>query len=70
MAVSNQVRNWRKQQRNAVRNIGYQRLHSDGSKADLQSMLADAARNTAVEDDPRIDEFVRAGGQLWKGRRH
>lgn len=70
MAVSNQVRNWRRQQRSAVRNIAYQDLRRSGSKADLQIMLAQAAQNTADEDDPRIDEFVRAVGKLWKGRRH
>lgn len=38
-------------------------------KRDLQAMLAEAAANTA-EEDPRIEEFVRAVSALHKGRRH
>lgn len=41
---------------------------AEPSKCDLQTMLAQAAKET--EEDTRIDEFVRAVGALWKGKRH
>lgn len=40
------------------------------AKADLQAMLAEAAKNTAAQSDPAVEEFARVAGPLLKGKRH
>lgn len=48
--------------------LSRRRMSGELSKPDLQRMLAEAAKNTAA--DPKVDEFARVAGPLFKGKRH
>lgn len=50
--------------------LSKRRMNGELSKPDLQAMLAEAAKNTAAQSDPAVEEFARAVGPLLKGKRH
>lgn len=62
---THQFRKWDKQRRQAGVSYDLERI---SHRADLQSMLAEAAKNTA--EDQKIEEFIRVVGPLLKGKRH